>query len=70
MIVKVQIPLAGSDPNAPALIYNERRTVQVFVPVNERFAKDCKETGKAYYRVRMRDEDKVQILERVEDQPW
>ena len=70
IIVKVQVPLASSEADAPALVYNKRRTVQFFMPVEPRFKRDCAKTGKAFYRVKLLPDDKVEILERVEDQPW
>lgn len=35
MIFKVQLPLETNDENAPALVYNEDKTIITFIPVTE-----------------------------------
>ena len=39
MIVKVQVPLMTSEEIPLALIYNEKRSVEVQVPINEHIKK-------------------------------
>ena len=80
MIVKVQIPLgAGSLPrdDAPMLVYPAtRKPMWSLWPANTdkrlvaRIRADCAETGKAYYKARIRANGWPDIGERVEDQPW
>lgn len=35
MIIKLQRPLESTQANAPALAYDQRRTLQMFVPMNK-----------------------------------
>lgn len=70
VIVKVQIPLETTEDVPHMLVYSEdRETVHVFTPVQERFAKELRRTYKGYYMARING-DAVDIGERVADQEW
>ena len=62
MIVKVQVPLASSDPNPPAMVYNRGKQWLALVGLNElpqRVIDAAKITGKAYFRAELSGGDIV-----------
>lgn len=76
MIVKIQIPIVHSCPDdkpPQALIYNEDRSVNIFVPVDdvvEYFTKEELELRpKIYAKVKMQGK-KITIIKKVKEQTW
>jgi len=55
MIVKVQIPLAGSDAQAmgEALIYNEGRTIEALLPITDDLLEAMDGEPKAFFYAHM-----------------
>lgn len=49
MIVKVQIPVVTNDPNAMALVYNEDRSFDVFMPITKDLKKAMGDNKKQYF---------------------
>lgn len=71
MIVKIQRPLSSNETIPPALIYNEDKTFQVFVPwvrVANLFLNT--KAPKIYYEVLVKRNKVKGYIKRVPDQDW
>jgi hypothetical protein len=73
MIVKIQRPLATNEDEPMALVYNEDRSFEVFIPYDDAIATMIGSDLKQYWNVELggsEDSGGIAFLERVEDQPW
>jgi len=77
MIVKVQIPLASSEPEPMALVYNEDRSVEMRIPIDIGLEVWMEGRAKAFFEAEIEeiaDGDRtirtVEFLDDVEDPGW
>jgi hypothetical protein len=49
MIVKVQIPLSSNEPEPTALVYDQSRKYEVFMPVTDELKKQMSGLPKKYF---------------------
>jgi hypothetical protein len=49
-VVKLQVPIFSSDPHAQCLVYNEDRSFETFVPMDENIERAMKGRPKAFFR--------------------
>lgn len=68
-LVKIQLPISTNEDIPQMLIYNEDRSIYIMTPVQDRYAKELKQSLKGYYEAVVTG-DIVDIGKRVEDQPW
>lgn len=70
MIVKIQRPLASTEPNPPALVYNEDRSVTLHMPITPEL-KHLFQGGelKVYHKATI-EGDKLMIGRRVQNPDW
>lgn len=68
-IVKVQLPLGTNEDIPHMLVYNEDRSVEVYTPVQERFAQELREAHKGFYHATVND-DQVNIGSPAAWQSW
>jgi hypothetical protein len=61
MIVKVQLPIASTEDEDWALVYNEDRSVQFRIRVTDELVQDMDGEPKAFFEL---------IGDRVEEQDW
>lgn len=69
MIVKIQKPLESSEPNPPALVYNEDRSYETFVEFSEGLRMTIGDRQKIYVEARLEGENLVLIRE-VRGHSW
>lgn len=69
MIVKVQLPIAGD--MSQALVYDEKRSIQTFIPVTASLLEAMDGRLKVYFRVSCDEEQKRLLVEaEIESQEW
>lgn len=67
IIVKVQTPLFPQD--APALVYNQDRSVMMKCPMDDSLKKIMGGKAKAYFKAEVVG-DKINLLKQLPDQNW
>lgn len=68
-VVKIQLPISTTEEIPQMLVYNEDKSIYIMTPVQERYAKELKQSYKGYYEAVVTG-DVIDIGKRVEDQPW
>lgn len=68
-VVKIQLPISITEEIPQMLVYNEDKSIYIMTPVQDRYAKELKQSYKGYYEAVVTG-DVVDIGKRVEDQPW
>lgn len=53
VIVKVQLPLAGSSASPPALVYDEDRLVDGYIQISDRLVEYLKAQPKSFVKARL-----------------
>lgn len=71
MIVKIQIPLMSSEENAEALVYNQTRSFQAHMPIDDTIKKFMNGEYKKFARISYHlVSKKVEIQKELGDQGW
>jgi hypothetical protein len=70
VILKVQIPVLASDPDAPALIYSRSRKLKVLVPVNQALRALVKDELKSFWWGHVDAEGNLVLKTKAEWQDW
>lgn len=70
MIVKIQRPLESTIDPAPALVYNEDRSVHFFTRFLPELALAMGSRPKIYCDVELLPAGGIRIIKEVEPQPW
>lgn len=73
MIVKIQIPLSTNEKNPLALVYNEDRSFETFIPIGDELLWWMDGEPKAFFNVtlkKVRHETEMKIDSEVEFQDW
>jgi hypothetical protein len=70
-VVKLQVPIASSDPNPQCLVYNEDRSKQWFVPIDANIKRAMKGRPKAFFPAELKGKTLLLGTEsEVPDQGW
>lgn len=74
-IVKIQIPLASNEPDPPALVYNEDRSIEQTFPLNRAIVdmltdSNGKTKPKAYFEAYLDEDGRLVIGHEVGEQNW
>lgn len=68
---KLQVPLASNEKDAPAMVYNEDRTIQFFLPMTDEILNMMNGRPKAYFNMTFPDgKSDVVIGEEVPNPGW
>jgi hypothetical protein len=70
MIIKLQVPLASSEPNPKALVYNQDRSVEQMFPISPEIMKLMKGRPKAYFVAKINADQELEILAEATPQSW
>lgn len=70
MILKVQAPVSSNDPDAPYLVYNESRSLDTMITVDEGVVSMFGNDLKVFVQARVWVDGTLQIVGRAEDQSW
>lgn len=71
MIVKVQIPLSSSESEPMALVYDQSRKYEIFMPVTEELKKEMSGSPKRYFYAYYDKNEKNTVLVRpAPSQSW
>lgn len=68
-IVKMQVPLMSSDPEAQALVYNEDRDVEMFLEITPKIKKLMGTEHKKFFEIKMQG-NRFEFVKEVPDQNW
>jgi hypothetical protein len=70
MIVKVQVPLASSETNAPALVYDEARSFNLYFACTPELMERLNGRPKAYFEAKLNEKQELELGQEVPMQRW
>ena len=69
-IVKVQVPLASSEADPPALIYSHDDTIMLEVPCDDEILAKMDGEDKKYFYYRLDNKGNIELLNEAGEQDW
>ena len=70
MIVKVQLPLSSNQKDPPAFIYDEKKEVEMFVPITKELLEHMDGEPKKYFKAHILKDGTLMLDEEAEEQSW